>query len=91
MSDEQPLSRPIGWWLKQADLVLDAAFDDVLEAEEIDRRGWQVLATLSTGPQRREHVVAALTPFDPPVVVDDVIERLRGREWVEDRSTLLQC
>lgn len=75
------LSRPIGWWLKQADVLLDAAFDEELEAEEVDRRGWQILTSLTTGPKRREEVAGSLTPFDPPSVVADVIEQLRGRGW----------
>ncbi len=90
MSEEQALSRPIGWWLKQADVLLDAAFDEELEAEEVDRRGWQILTSLTTGPKRREEVAGSLTPFDPPSVVADVIEQLRGRGWVEDRAAVLQ-
>lgn len=90
MSDEHALSRPIGWWLKQADVLLDAAFDKELEGQEVDRRCWQVLATLSTGPRPREQVMSSLTSFDPPVVVNDVIERLCERGWVEDRTAVLQ-
>lgn len=36
---EQALERPIGWWLKEADARLDAAFDRALEGRGVDRRG----------------------------------------------------
>jgi hypothetical protein len=90
MSDERALSRPIGWWLKEADVLLDAAFDQALEGEEVDRRDWQVLASLSTGAKIRDDVVAGLSPFDPPAVVEDVIRRLCGRGWVQDQAATLQ-
>ncbi|MGB7447878.1 MAG: MarR family winged helix-turn-helix transcriptional regulator [Ornithinimicrobium sp.] len=87
---EQALTRPIGWWLKEADARLDAAFDVALESEGVDRRGWQVLASLSRGPSPRAQLVSALTSFDPPVVVDRVIDDLSSRGWIDDTADSLQ-
>lgn len=90
MSHAQALSRPIGWWLKQADLRLDAAFDHSLSARNVDRRGWQVLAALARGPASREGLVASLAAFDPPAAVEAVIGNLHSLGWIEDSAGLLQ-
>jgi DNA-binding MarR family transcriptional regulator len=90
MSDgRQALSRPVGWWLKEADALLDAAFDAALEGCDVDRRGWQVLASLAREPMSRGDVLAALASFDPPDVVHGVLEDLSARGWIEeDRGRL---
>jgi hypothetical protein len=89
MSGEDALSRPIGWWLKEADARLDAAFDSALEGTGMDRRCWQVLASLSRGSTRRADLVSALASFDPPAVVEDVVDRLSARGWIEDSADVL--
>ncbi len=90
MSDEDLLRRPIGWWLKEADARLDAAFDSLLSARGVDRREWQVLATLAGSSTRRADVVASLAPFDEPAVLEDVIEEFKQRGWVEESNGLLR-
>lgn len=87
---EQALARPIGWWLKEADARIDAAFDAALESTDIDRRGWQVLASLSRGPTPRAQLVDALASFDSPVVVESVIADLSSRGWIEDAADSLR-
>ncbi len=87
---EQPLARPIGWWLKEADARLDAAFDAALEGKGVDRRGWQVLASLGRGPTPRAELVEALTSFDPPDVVGRVIDELGSRGWIDDTADSLR-
>jgi len=70
MSDDQLLRRPIGWWLKEADARLDAAFDASLAVRGVDRRAWQVLATLARSATPRRKVAAVLASFDALVVVN---------------------
>lgn len=90
MSGEQAMTRPIGWWLKEADARLDAAFDTVLQSSDVDRRGWQVLASLSRGPSSRAQLLSALASFDPPVVVEGVIDALRSRGWIQEIADSLE-
>jgi hypothetical protein len=90
MSDENTLRRPIGWWLKEADTRLDAAFDVALAEHGLDRRGWQVLATLDRAPAGRADVTAALAAFDASEVTDSVIDQLLGRGWIDEADGLLQ-
>ena len=85
MNNEQP-SRPLGWWLKEADARLDAAFDSALRDTQVDRRGWQVLASLSRGPIHRADLVSTLAAFDPPDVIEEVIDRMSCRGWIEEAA-----
>lgn len=89
MAEPTP-SRPIGWWLKEADARLDAAFDSALSGRGVDRRGWQVLATLARSATPRGEVKAALVAFDESAVVDSVIDSLRDRGCVEESEGLLR-
>ena len=78
------LGRPIGWWLKEADALLDATFEDALRGTGVDRRGWQVLASLAKRPTSRDDLVVSLAAFDAPSVVDGVVGGLQEKGWVED-------
>jgi len=86
VSDQQPPQRPIGWWLKEADARLDAAFDRSLTGRGVDRRAWQVLATLARSTATRGEVVAGLAAFDDAAAVDGVLDDLRERGWVTNSS-----
>jgi hypothetical protein len=90
MENSEALSRPIGWWLKEADARLDAAFDRQLAGRDTDRRGWQVLASLARRPASREQIIAALSPFDPPDTIEAVLASLRSLGWIEDSAGLLR-
>ncbi len=83
------MSRPVGWWLKEADASLDAALDAALKGTDVDRREWQVLATLARGPVKRSTLLAALASFDPPEVLDRVLGGVLARGWVEESGDVL--
>ena len=90
MTDEQALAHPIGWWLKEADARLNAAFDVRLRSRDVDRRGWQVLASLAGRPTSRSGLIESLAAFDAPDVVEGVVADLVSRGWVEESSGLLR-
>ncbi|HEV2088599.1 MAG TPA: hypothetical protein VGR21_09830 [Cryptosporangiaceae bacterium] len=90
MGDEPALRRPIGWWLKEADARLDAAFDRRLQGRDVDRRGWQLLASLARQPASRSELVESLAAFDPPEVIERVVDDLASREWIEESGGLLR-
>jgi DNA-binding MarR family transcriptional regulator len=58
-----PTDKPIGYWLKHLDALIEAQFDAALAAFDIDRRQWQVLNSLSRGPLTPAAVEEALAPF----------------------------
>lgn len=84
MTDEAALKRPIGWWLKEADARLDAAFDCSLAGRGVDRRGWQVLASLARQPMRRSDLASSLASFDPPGVVEGLVDEFVAQGWIEE-------
>ena len=84
------LQRPIGWWLKEADARLDAAFARELAKFGVDRRAWQVLASLADGARTRDELAAALAAFDAPDAVDRVVDELTTEGWVAESDAGLQ-
>src|SRR5262249_60845065 len=81
MSDDR---RPIGYWLKHLDRLLEQTFERTLEAEHLTRRHWQVLNTLIAGPTANRSLAAALEPCigDQPTALNggmnDLLRRRRG-------------
>ena len=47
MSDD---NKPIGWWLKEVDRLLELSFEQVLAADGLTRRQWQAL-NAAAGPE----------------------------------------
>ncbi len=56
-------SRPIGFWLKLVDQLIDERFASTLEEHGVTRRQWQLLNVLSRGPATVEQLDAAVAPF----------------------------
>jgi hypothetical protein len=50
MSDD---NKPIGWWLKEVDRLLEASFERILAADGLTRRQWQALNAATLGVLRR--------------------------------------
>ena len=61
--------RPIGWWVRRLDSLLEEAVDAVVTGEGLTRRHWQVQHSLATGTE-------------PEDDVDAVVSDLVGRGWV---------
>jgi len=77
-------SRPIGYWLKHLDRLIDATFDRTLSAEDLNRRHWQVLNVLAQQPTGHAELRTALAPFllDDPDAETAVSDQLIRRGWV---------
>ena len=56
MSDD---NKPIGWWLKEVDRLLEESFERVLADDGLTRRQWQAL-NAAAGQQT---IAKALSPF----------------------------
>jgi DNA-binding MarR family transcriptional regulator len=76
--------RPIGYWLKHLDRLIEDAFERTLAAEGLTRRHWQVLNVLRRGPAPPAEVAGALDPFlgDDPSAGETVTGGLAARGWV---------
>lgn len=75
------MEKPIGYWLKHLDRLIERAFDDKLGEQGVSRRQWQILNTLSQSDQTRDELLVALRPFwsEPVTDLDEVIESLTRR------------
>jgi hypothetical protein len=71
---EQP--RPIGYWLRLVDRLLDERFAEVLEEHGVTRRQWQLLNVLSGGEATVEQLDAAVAPFRAEGEQDSSVEHL---------------
>ena len=77
MAGEQ---RPIGWWVRRMDALLDEAVDAAVAGEGLTRRHWQVLHSLAEGEVSEAAVHDALRDFRGEV--GDVVADLAARGWV---------
>jgi hypothetical protein len=80
--------RPVGWWVKRLDELLERGLDDVVAAEELTRRHWQVLDSLAAHPAPRADLAAALASFAAPEQVDAVLADLAARGWLAGEATV---
>jgi hypothetical protein len=77
----EPERRPIGYWLKHLDRLIDEAFERAFDADGLTRRHWQVLNTLAAGPSTAAALTAALQPFVQEdakaveVIINDFFDR----------------
>jgi len=55
--------RPIGFWLKLVDGLIDELFASTLDEHGVTRRQWQLLSVLSRSPASIEQLDAAIAPF----------------------------
>ncbi|MBP8537493.1 MarR family winged helix-turn-helix transcriptional regulator [Streptomyces sp. MK37H] len=76
--------KPIGYWLKHLDALIDADFERALAGSGLARRHWQVLNCLAAGPRSADELAEALRPFwgEGAITLDEALEALRSRGWV---------
>ena len=83
--------RPIGWWLKEADGRLEAAFDVRLRAYGVtSRRGWQILASAARAPIPRTDLVADLGSFDSAETIQRLIAEMTAEGWLVEEDGVLR-
>jgi DNA-binding MarR family transcriptional regulator len=79
--------RPLGFWLKLLDQLINEQFDAILEEHGVTRRQWQVLTMLSTNPATRAELRDALAPFltgAEPEPLDEELVDLIESDWVAE-------
>ncbi|GAA3217775.1 hypothetical protein ACFP63_08960 [Oerskovia jenensis] len=87
-----PGERPVGYWLKLVDRLIDQSFDDVFLRTGLTRRHWQVLNMIRDGVSDATTVDSVLSPFATPggtgvatgqaAGVSAEISDLRTRGWI---------
>jgi len=76
--------RPIGYWLKHLDRLIEDTFSRTLAEQGLTRRHWQVLNTLAQDPASDAELTKALKPFlrDNRAGQAAVVADLIRRDWV---------
>lgn len=83
--------RPIGYWVRLLDRLLDDDLAATLEPEGLTRRSWQVLNLLRASPRGAEGVAAAVRPFiSDQAEIDVVIDSLIAQGLVERDREIVQ-
>jgi DNA-binding MarR family transcriptional regulator len=78
------MQKPIGYWLKTLDRLIDENFDRALAAEGAQRRHWQILNIVKTSPATNATIAAALDPFwtEGAITLDEVLADMTRRGWI---------
>jgi hypothetical protein len=85
--------RPLGFWLKLLDRLINEQFEAVLDEHGVTRRQWQVLSLLSSDPATRPALRSALAPFltgAEPEPLDEELAELVASDWVGERADHLE-
>ncbi len=79
----QTAERPIGYWVRHLDRLIDAAFDQAFAREGLGRREWQVMNAL-VSPVDAAGLAEALRPFwDGDGDATEVTRDLERRGWLD--------
>jgi DNA-binding MarR family transcriptional regulator len=83
--------RPIGYWLKKLDRLIDTQFELQLSTVRLSRRQWQLLNLLENNPRSVPELEAELEPFLQGVAqeLSDALAGLVTRGWAESRNNIV--
>jgi DNA-binding MarR family transcriptional regulator len=78
------MERPIGYWLKHLDRLIEAAAERTFAEEKLTRRHWQIMNVLRQSPQDAAGLTEAIRPFWGPgaITLDEVTSDLTRRGWL---------
>jgi len=83
--------RPIGYWLKKLDGLIDAEFVRQLSEASLSRRQWQLLNLIGDGPRSVPELEAELEPFLQNDLDDlsDALFGLATRGWADSVDNIV--
>lgn len=78
-------TRPIGYWVKELDRLLEDSFTRALASDHCSRRHWQLLNVLERGEAKEAGLRSAVAPFAATDAegVQAALEDLVQRGWAE--------
>jgi DNA-binding MarR family transcriptional regulator len=81
--------RPIGFWLRLVDRLIDEAFAETIEEHGVTRRQWQLLSQLGADPVPLEDLARRLAPLaaDSETTTEDELRELIESDWVRTETT----
>jgi DNA-binding MarR family transcriptional regulator len=83
--------RPIGYWLKKLDRLIDEQFEEQLGEAGLSRRQWQVINLLEGDPRSVPELQSELEPFlqEDPDDLTDALSGLVTRGWVASQDNIV--
>ena len=81
----QSPSRPVDFWLRLLDRLINEHFGRALDEHGITRRQWEVMNLLSSGPASRDELAEALARVHrdvEPVTFTDELSELEDSGWL---------
>jgi len=83
--------RPIGYWLKKLDRLIDEQFEQQLGEAGLSRRQWQVINLLEGDPRSVPELQSELEPFlqEDPDDLTDALSGLVTRGWVASQDNIV--
>ena len=83
--------RPIGYWLKKLDRLIDEQFEQQLGEAGLSRRQWQVINMLEGDPRSVPELQSELEPFlqEDPDDLTDALSGLVTRGWVASQENIV--
>ena len=83
--------RPIGYWLKKLDRLIDGQFERQLGDAGLSRRQWQLLNLLEDGPRSAPELQTELEPFlpDEPDELSEALSGLITRGWAASQDNVV--
>jgi DNA-binding MarR family transcriptional regulator len=83
--------RPIGYWLKKLDRLIDEQFEQQLGEAGLSRRQWQVINLLEGDPRSVPELQSELEPFlqEDPDDLTDALSGLVTRGWVASQENIV--
>jgi DNA-binding MarR family transcriptional regulator len=83
--------RPIGYWLKKLDRLIDEQFEEQLGEAGLSRRQWQVINLLEGDPRSVPELQSELEPFlqEDPDDLTDALSGLVTRGWVACQDNIV--
>jgi len=83
--------RPIGYWLKKLDRLIDEQFEQQLGEAGLSRRQWQVINLLEGDPRSVPELQSELEPFlqEDPDDLTDALSGLVTRSWVASQDNIV--
>jgi len=89
MKKDMEMERPIGYWLKHLDRLIEAAAERTFAEQKLTRRHWQIMNVLRQSPQDASGLTEAIRPFWGPgtITLDEVTSELAHRGWLTQDDT----
>lgn len=78
-------NRPIGFWLKLVDRLIDERFAAIIEEHGVTRRQWQLLGVIEPGGSTVDELDQAIAPFLAAGTDESAVEHLAelvDSEWL---------